>query len=83
MTDETITITKRDIRETARILRGLDTEIQDLKEERRSEGTPTIIRDITETYAMDDSVVSVTEITSTTGIWDDQTQSWDYYYWAE
>ncbi len=83
MPNEIVTVTQRDIRETARIIRGLDHELQDLKEERRQDETPEIIRDISETFGMTDSVVSVTEITSTTGIWDDQTQSWDYYYWAE
>lgn len=83
MPNETITVTKRDIRETARILRGLDQEIQNLKEERQSEGTPRLIRSVSESAVAADSVVSTTEIANTTMIWDDPDRGWDYSTWTE
>lgn len=82
MPNETITVTKRDIRETARILRGLDDEIQNLKEKRQSEGTPRLIRAVSESAEASDSVVSVSERNDTTMVWDG-TDGWDYSEWIE
>lgn len=83
MPNKTITVTQRDIRETMRMIAGIDQEVQTLKEERQSEGTPRIIRDISESAVASDSVVSVTEITNPTMIWDDADRGWGYSEWSE
>lgn len=83
MPDRTITVTQRDIRETMRMIAGIDEDVQNLKEERQSEGTPRIIRDISESAVASDSVVSVTEIANPTMIWDDPDRGWGYSEWKE
>lgn len=83
MPDKTITVTQRDIRETMRMIAGMDRELQDLKEQRQSEGTPRIIRDVSESAVASDSVVATTEITNTTMIWDDADRGWDVSTWTE
>lgn len=83
MPNKTVQVTQRDIREFARIIRGMDTERQNMREDRQSEGTPRLIRGVSESAVASDSVVSVTEISNPTMIWDDANRGWGYSEWSE
>lgn len=83
MPNRTVPLTEKDIREFARIIRGHDREIQNLKEERQSEGTVRIFRSASDSAVASDTVTTVTTQTETTMIWDDPNHGWDYSEFTE
>lgn len=83
MPNREVTLTQRDVREFARLIRGMDRDRQEMKEDRQSEGTPRLIRGVDESAVASDSVVSVTEISDPTMIWDDADRGWGYSEWTE
>lgn len=82
MAEPTVTITQADLRETARMLREMDTRIQDITEQRKGDATPRIIRSTTDTAVASDSVTT-TEVASPTMIWGDANRTFGYAEWAE
>lgn len=79
---ESITVTERDARELARLVRELKTEVQKSTQEQSDNATAQLIRSITESAIASDAV-STTEITSPGMIWDDANRGWDYSEWNE
>lgn len=78
-----VTVTQKDIREFARILRGIDNDVQDLKESRGSGTTIVLFRSTADTAIASDTVVAATEITNPTMIWDDADRGWAQSEWAD
>lgn len=83
MPNQNVTITERDIREFARIIRGMDREQQNMKENRQSEGTPRLVRGVSDAAVASDAVAAVTEISNPTMIWDDPDRGWGYSEWTK
>lgn len=78
-----VTVTQKDIREFARILRGIDNDVQDLKESRGSDTTIVLFRSTEDTAVASDTVVVATEILNPTMIWDDPNRGYEQSEWAE
>lgn len=83
MPNRTVTLTEKDIREFARLLRSFDRDLQSLKEERQSEGTVRLFRRARDSAIASDSVATVTMIDTTTMLWDDPERGWDYSEFLE
>lgn len=81
MTRKEITVTQKDIREFARMLQGMNNEVQDMKESRRSGTTVVIFRSTQDKATADDTVTQAQEITDPIMTWD--TDAWDGAEWAE
>lgn len=83
MTRRRITVTDKDVREMARILEGINEEIQDLKSQRQSDATVRLFVDTSDTAIASDAITEITEVPDPTMIWDDPNRGWDYSEWTK